>query len=99
MEKKILIIGHGIAGCVSALTCYRRGIPFTISGIKTPGEASMASSGLINPVTGRRYVKAWMIDELIKKAIEFYTWTENLFGSTYFFPVDIVRFLSNEEAR
>jgi len=99
MEKKILIIGHGIAGCVLALTLFRRGIPFTISGIQIPGESSMASSGLINPITGRRYVKAWMIDDLIEKSIDFYTWTENLLSGTYFFPVDIVRFLSNDEAR
>jgi len=58
----------------------------------------MASSGLITPVTGRRYVKAWMIDELIEKALEFYNLTESWLGSSYFFPVDIVRFLSNHEA-
>ncbi len=98
MEKNFLIVGHGLAGCVLALTFFKRGIPFSIVGSTQPGEASMASSGLINPVTGRRYVKAWMIDELIDKAREFYSWTEMLFGSSYFFPVDIVRFLSNQEA-
>ncbi|HZV71592.1 MAG TPA: FAD-dependent oxidoreductase [Saprospiraceae bacterium] len=98
MERKFEIIGHGIAGCVLALTLYRRGIPFTIKGSTLPGEASMASSGLINPVTGRRYVKAWMIDELLEKATEFYKWTEQLLGNQYFFPVDIIRFLSNHDA-
>ncbi len=98
MEKKYVIIGHGIAGCILALTFYRRGIPFKIIGASRPGEASMASSGLINPVTGRRYVKAWMIDELIEKALDFYSWTEVLLGNSYFFPVDIIRFLSNPEA-
>ncbi|MEP6793603.1 MAG: FAD-dependent oxidoreductase [Saprospiraceae bacterium] len=98
MEKKFVIIGHGLAGCVFALSLYRRGIPFKITGSTQPGEASMASSGLINPVTGRRYVKAWMIDELVEKALDFYSWTEELLGNSYFFPVDIVRFLSNDEA-
>ncbi|MEO6130719.1 MAG: FAD-dependent oxidoreductase [Saprospiraceae bacterium] len=98
MEKKFLIVGHGLAGCVLALTFYRKGIPFRIVGCTQPGEASMASSGLINPVTGRRYVKAWMIDELVEKALDFYSWTEKLLTGTYFFPVDIVRFLSNHEA-
>ncbi len=98
MEKKYIIIGHGLAGCVLALTFYRRGIPFNMIGSTQPGEASMASSGLITPITGRRYVKAWMIDELIEKTLEFYSWTEIWLGSSYFFPVDIVRFLSNHEA-
>jgi hypothetical protein len=35
----------------------------------------------------------------LRSPIDFYTWTENLLGGTYFFPVDIVRFLSNDEAR
>lgn len=98
MKKKYVIIGHGLAGCVLALSLYRRGIPFKIIGSTQPGEASMASSGLINPVTGRRYVKAWMIDDLIEKALDFYSWTEELLGNSYFFPVDIVRFLSNDDA-
>ena len=98
MEKKYLIVGHGLAGCVLALTFYRRGIPFKIIGSTLPGESSMASSGLITPVTGRRYVKAWMIDELIEKALEFYQWTESWLGNDYFFPVEVVKFLSNNEA-
>ena len=59
----------------------------------------MASSGLIAPVTGRRYVKAWRIDEYIASALDFYRWTEDLFQKNFFYPVEIVRFLSNEEAR
>ena len=70
-----------------------------MSGVSRPGEASMASSGLIAPVTGRRYVKAWRIDEYIASALEFYRWTEDLFQRNFFYPVEIVRFLANEEAR
>lgn len=58
----------------------------------------MASSGLITPVTGRKYVKSWMIDEFIASAIDFYSWTESLLQDRYFTPVEIVRFLSHPEA-
>lgn len=97
MDKKILIIGHGIAGCTLAMTCLRRGIDFQILGCALPGEASFASSGLIAPITGRRYVKAWMIDELVDKALDFYRWTEDIVGKQYFFPIEIVRSLANPE--
>jgi hypothetical protein len=80
------------------MTCYRQQIPFKIIGSSRDGEASMASSGLIAPITGRRYVKAWMIEEFISSALDFYRWTEELIGGEYFFPVEIVRFLSNQEA-
>lgn len=98
MERQYLIIGHGLAGCVLALTFLRRKIPFQLIGTSQAGEASMASSGLITPVTGRKYVKSWMIDEFIDSALDFYRWTEEELWEPYFFPVDIVRFLSHPEA-
>jgi glycine oxidase len=99
MDKSVLIIGHGIAGCALAMTCLRRQIPFEIVGCHTPGEASFASSGLIAPITGRRYVKTWRIDEFIPAALDFYRWTESIFEKTFFHEIDIVRFLSNDEAK
>lgn len=99
MDKKLVIVGHGLVGCALALTCYRKNISFRLVGYPQPGEASMASSGLIAPITGRRYVKAWRIDEYISKALDFYRWSEELLGMDYFFPVEIIRFLSSEEAR
>lgn len=99
MDKKLVIVGHGLVGCALALTCYRKNISFRLVGYPQVGEASMASSGLIAPITGRRYVKAWRIDEYVSKALDFYRWSEELLGNDYFFPVEIIRFLSSEEAR
>jgi hypothetical protein len=98
MGKPIHIVGHGLCGTVLAMTCFRHKIPFCLNGTSIPGESSIASSGLINPITGRRYVKAWMIDELIPFALVYYHWTEQLFNNDYFQPVEIVRFLSHPEA-
>ncbi len=99
MDREIIIAGHGLAGCVLAMTCYRRKIPFRLIGHAQTGEASMASSGLIAPITGRRYVKAWRVDEFVPKALDFYRWSESLLGSTYFFPIEIVRFLTHPESK
>jgi len=98
MNRRMIIIGHGISGCVMAMTLFRKNIPFQIVGTSLPGEASPASSGLIAPVTGRRYVKAWNIETYIPAAKEFYEWTEDLIGKKYFHEIEIVRFLANEEA-
>jgi len=35
-------------------------------------SASVVSSGIINPVTGHRFVKSWLIDELIKESTKTY---------------------------
>lgn len=51
-------------------------------------SASYISSGVINPVTGRRIVKSWMIDELMQKAIQDYKNLEEILH------VPIIRFSS-----
>lgn len=94
-----MVIGHGLAGCILAMTLYRKKIQFSQFGATLPGESSMASSGLINPITGRRYVKAWDIDVYIDHALDFFRWSESILGKRFFEPVEIIRFLSNEEAR
>jgi hypothetical protein len=40
-----------------------------------------------------------MIDELVPKALDFYRWTEVVLGGTFFFPVEIARYLSHPEAK
>lgn len=98
MDKPITIVGHGIAGCVMAMTLWRKNIPFQLVGTSLPGEASMASCGLIAPVTGRRYVKAWKIETYIETSKDFYGWTEKVLGKSFFNEIEIVRFLTNTEA-
>jgi len=93
-----IIVGDGLAGCVLAMTCQREGIEFRLVGQERPGAASMASSGLINPVTGRRYTRTWMADALLDHATDFYRWTEPLIGGSFFRSAEIVRFLSTPEA-
>lgn len=41
------------------------------------GASSKVAAGLINPITGRRFVKSWMIDDLLPIAIETYQQFEN----------------------
>lgn len=98
MTSPWTITGDGLAGCVLAMACYREDIPFRWVSEARPGAASLASSGLVNPITGRRYVKSWMADALLAEAREFYTWSESVLGIRAFRAVDIARFLASPEA-
>lgn len=68
---KIAIVGGGLAGtCLAKL--------FTENGddihwySDNQSAASHISSGILNPITGRRYALAWRYDELLNIAKEFY---------------------------
>jgi glycine/D-amino acid oxidase-like deaminating enzyme len=69
----VLIVGQGISGTWLGWYLYKAGIPFKIIAQNNKDSASMRAAGLINPVTGRRMVTTWMIDELIPFAVYSYT--------------------------
>lgn len=78
-----LLVGQGLAGCLLAWELNRRGVNFRMIGINRPGTASSVSSGVINPVTGRRYVKGWRFEELRKVYTEFYSQLESHYDRTF----------------
>jgi glycine/D-amino acid oxidase-like deaminating enzyme len=65
MQIDVLIIGQGICGTFLSWYLEKLGLSCVVLDRITANSASRIASGVINPVTGRRIVKTWMIDELI----------------------------------
>jgi len=57
------------------------------------GSSSKVAAGIINPVTGRRIVKGWLIDELIPVAKTFYERLEKLLEQKFYHPKNVLRVL------
>jgi len=72
MIKDVLVIGQGVCGTFLTWQLEQMGLSFVVIDEDRPATASRAAAGLINPVTGRRMVKTWMIDELLSFAEEAY---------------------------
>src|SRR6478752_1048216 len=72
-ETEVIIVGQGLSGTWLSWWLGRAGISFLVIDKPERGGASLKSAGLINPVTGRRLVKTWRIDELMPFA-------ENAYG-------------------
>ena len=62
-------------------------------------SASMAASGLINPTTGKRFVKSWMIDELLPVALDTYRTLERELNTSLLHPISILDFHGNAATR
>ncbi len=88
-------MGQGLAGTSMAMRLLKEGKSILIIDECKPVTASLISSGLINPITGRRCVKSWMFDELLPEAIQFYRDLESCLGETFCSPKIILRGLSN----
>ena len=64
MQTDFIIVGQGIAGSLLYYSLTKKGASCILIDEAKPNSASRIAAGLINPVTGRRFVKSWMIDEL-----------------------------------
>ena len=98
-QVDILIIGQGICGTFLSLELERAGLSHLVLDDRRPLSASRAAAGLINPVTGRRIVTTWMIDELVSFAHEAYGRLPNLLGSSFFETAAVVDFFPTPQMR
>jgi glycine/D-amino acid oxidase-like deaminating enzyme len=81
-----------LSGSWLAYWLYKAGIPFQVIDRANPDGASQYAAGLINPVTGRRMVTTWMIDELIPFAREAYLEIGTFLGHPLMDEVSIIDF-------
>lgn len=68
-----LIIGQGIAGTLLSHSLLRAGCEVLVMDDGQPNTPSRIAGGLINPVTGKRMVQTWLIEELMPYARQTYT--------------------------
>ncbi len=62
-----------------------------------PGQTSASSvaAGIINPITGRRFVKSWRVDELLPEALALYRELEEYLGTPIWYDLPLLRTLFN----
>jgi glycine/D-amino acid oxidase-like deaminating enzyme len=67
-----IIVGQGICGTFLSYYLHQAGKSFIVYDEAKPSTASKVASGIINPVTGRRIVRTWMIEEVMPFAVAAY---------------------------
>jgi len=80
MQTEFLIIGQGISGTWLSYYLQKANRSFIVIDNDQPNAASRIAAGIINPVTGRRIVKTWMIDELLSFLVPAYEELGNELG-------------------
>ncbi|MGF7230480.1 NAD(P)/FAD-dependent oxidoreductase [Arachidicoccus sp.] len=65
MKVDFLIVGQGVSGTFLSFYLLKAGKAVLVIDDDKPNAASRVASGVVNPVTGRRIVKTWKIDELM----------------------------------
>ena len=92
---RYLIVGQGLAGTLLGYRLERAGAE--VHYVDAPGQtaASAVAAGIINPITGRRFVRSWRIGELLPAARRCYTELAERLGQPLYYDLPLVRTLYN----
>ncbi len=73
MNYDYIIVGQGVSGTFLSWYLINAGKKVLVIDEQKPFTASKVASGVINPVTGRRIVRTWMIETLMPFSFDAYT--------------------------
>ncbi len=93
----IIIVGQGISGTVLSSALMEQHQKVLVIDDGNIKAASKIASGVINPVTGRRIVKTWQIDEVMPTAVRIYKALENTLNMKIIQQCNIINFHASEQ--
>ena len=99
MEVDVLIIGQGICGTMLSWFLHKEGKSYYVIDEAVSLSASKVSAGIINPVTGRRYVTAWMVDDLLPFALSTYKELGEYLSIPLIYPYSLIDFFPTPQMR
>lgn len=90
MQTHFLIIGQGLAGSILAWELIQRGCQVVV--VDTGEEnASRVAAGIVNPITGSRFVKSPELETLLPTAQACYARISSYFGQPFYLKKTILR--------
>lgn len=93
----LLIVGQGLAGTMLAYFAEKNNLSYHIIDEYNPNASSNIAIGVVNPITGRKLVKTWMIDELLPFAFETYQTIATKYQLDFVRQKDIYKIFSSHE--
>jgi glycine/D-amino acid oxidase-like deaminating enzyme len=97
MKVDYIIVGQGIAGSMVAHYLLQQGKDILVIDKHEPNAASNIATGVVNPVTGRRMAKSWMIDRILPWAKNAYRELEEMLEASFFYETDNCKVFSSPE--
>jgi len=90
-----IIVGHGIAGTLLGYFLEKTGQSCYYIDAPQQAAATQVAAGIINPITGRRFVKAWRVADFLPWAKTVYKTIEQEFGISIYHEHPLIRTLVN----
>ncbi len=94
-----LIIGQGLAGSILAWTLKSHGSQVLVCDPGDNDSASRIAAGIVNPIIGKRFVKAASTDLYLRKALAFYKQIGEFFAQDFYQEKQMLRLFNTEDER
>jgi glycine/D-amino acid oxidase-like deaminating enzyme len=99
MTVDYLVVGQGLCGTFLSWNLLKEGKTVLVIDEPRPFSSTKVASGVINPVTGRRIVKTWMIDEVLPFAQQQYKLLGEELGVELIRQCNVLQFHSTIQMR
>lgn len=94
----VLIVGQGIAGTLVGLRLLELGHSIQIIDPCHAGHtSSLLGAGIVNPITGKHFVKTWMADTIIPYAKTYYQDIKTVWGLEVIQELPLLRSIDSAE--
>lgn len=90
-----IIVGQGLIGSLLAIKLLDKGKRIIVFDNGHKSASSKVAAGIINPITGRKYVKSWMIDQLLPVALKTYQEISSQLNIEILHTLNVIRSLNS----
>lgn len=97
IQTEFLVVGQGISGTFLSWYLQKANRSFVVIDHFEPNSSSRVAAGIINPVTGRRIVKTWMVETLLPFAVNAYQEFGTYLGTTAISRKKMIDFFPTEQ--
>lgn len=98
MTVDYLIVGQGISGTLLSRSLMNEGKSVSVVDEGIEGVSSKVAAGVINPITGKRLVRTWMIETFLPFALGSYTSFGDELGKQLLQQCDILDFHPTQDS-
>ncbi len=94
-----IIVGQGLAGSLLSWFLIEKNKKVLVIDEYNPSSASHVAAGVIMPITGKRFVKTWLADQIIPFAQNTYCHFESLFNQSFFYSTSIFKIFDSVKSQ
>lgn len=91
-----IVVGQGLAGSLLGYWLEQQGQRCLFIDNPQQVASSDVAAGIINPITGRHFVKSWRVDDLLPFAEATYRQLETELGISFYHPRTLLRVLAKQ---